>query len=148
MAYTSSAYFRANTRLQPPKAQVAGGNALIFHTHVFDKVALNTTDILELFPIPPGARIASISYASENLPAGNMNLGWMSGTPGTPDGARTVGTQFVNGVAHAATDINVALSLLRLQDRSDTPRSIGMTASVNIGVAANRNITFRIELQF
>lgn len=148
MAYRGSAFFTGNTRRQAPKMQVSGTQAEIFHTHVFDKLALDTVDMLELFPIPPGARVTQITYASENLPVGNMLLGWTDGEVGAPSNARTSGTQFVNAVAHSASDINVALSVLRLQDKSDVWRSIGMRTSALIGVAANRNITFRIGLLF
>lgn len=148
MAYRASAYFKGNTRLMPPKAQVAGNVSEIFHTHVFDKEQLDTTDMLELFPIPPGARISWIRYASENLPVGNLLLGWTDGEVGAPLASRTSGTQFVNGVAHAAADTTVALSVLRLQNKSDVWRSIGMRTSALIGVAANRNITFHIGLLF
>ena len=148
MAYRASAYFSGYTRKMPPKGQIAGTQCEIFHTHVFDKQQLDTVDMLELFPIPAGARITSLTYASENLPAGNLLLGWTTGNVGDPSAARTAGTEFVNAVAHAATDINVALSVLRLQDKSDAIRSIGMRASVLIGVAANRNITFRVGLLF
>lgn len=148
MAYRGSAYFIGNTRLMPPKMQVAGTQAEIFHTHVFDKQALDTVDMLELFPIPPGARITSMVYASENLPVGNLLLGWTDGEVGAPLAARTSGTQFVNGVAHAATDTTVALSVLRLQTRADTWRSIGMRTSALIGVNANRTFTIRVGLVF
>lgn len=148
MAYRASAYFTGNTRLMAPKIQVAGTAAEIFHTHVFNRQALDTVDMLELFPIPPGARITSLSYASENLPLGNLLLGWTTGDVGAPLDARSAGTEFVNAVAHAATDINVALSVLRLQNRADVWRSIGMRTSALIGIAANRNITFRVGLLF
>lgn len=148
MAYRASAYFSGFTRLMPPKGQIAGCTSMIMLTHKFDKLQLDPTDILELFPVPAGARVASIVYASENLPAGNLTLGWMSGTPGAPDGARAVGNEFVNAVAHSASNIIVPLSVLRLQDKSDAIRSIGMKASALIGVAANRNITFQVELLF
>lgn len=148
MAYRGSAFFIGNTRLMAPKIQVAGTAAEIFHTHVFNRQALDTVDMLELFPIPPGARVTSLSYASENLPAGNLLLGWTTGEMGAPLDARSAGTEFVNGVAHAATDINVAISVLRLQDRSNVWRSIGMRTSALIAVAGNRNITFRVGLLF
>jgi len=149
MAYRGSAYFKGNTRLQPPKAQVAGGLAVVFFTHVFDKEIVDTVDVLELFPVPAGARVASITYTSTNLPAGNMTLGWMSGTPGDPSNARTSGSEFVNAVAHATTDINVALSLLALQGRQTEPRSIGWKTSVSTGaVNTNKTFTIRAELQF
>lgn len=148
MAYRASAYFSGFTRLMPPKGQIAGTQCEILHTHVFDKQQLDTTDMLELFPIPAGARISSLFYASENLPAGNLLLGWTTGNVGDPSAARTAGTEFVNAVAHSANDISVPLSVLRLQNRSDVVRSLGMRASVLIGTAANRNITFRVGLIF
>lgn len=149
MAYRASAYFKGNTRKMSPKAQVAGTNAVIFHTHVFDKEIVDTVDVLELFTIPPGARVVSMTYASTNLPAGNATIGWMSGTPGDPSNARTSGSEFANAVAHATTDASVSIALLALQDRSDAPRSIGFKTSVSTGaVNANKTITFRVELQF
>lgn len=149
MAYRGSAYFKGNTRLQPPKAQVAGTNAIVFFTHVFDKELVDTTDVLELFPVPAGARVAAITYCSTNLPAGNMSLGWMSGVVGARDDARTSGTEFVSAVAHATTDISVALALLQLQARQSEPRSIGWKTSVSTGaVNANKTFTIRVELQF
>lgn len=148
MAYRASAFFQGNTRRMPPKAQVSGTATEIFHTHVFDKLQLDTTDMLELIPVPPGARVTSLSYASENLPAGNLLLGWTTGEYGAPLAARSAGTEFVNGVAHSTSDINVALAILRLQDKADSYRSIGMRTSALIGVAANRNITFRVGLLF
>lgn len=149
MAYVPSAYFKGNTRLQPPKGQVAGTSAIVFFTHVFDKTLVDTIDVLELFPVPAGARVAAITYCSTNLPAGNLTLGWMSGVVGAADNARTSGSEFVNAVAHATTDIIVALALLQLQARQTEPRSIGWKTSVSTGaVNTNKTFTIRAELQF
>ena len=58
MAYRASAYFKGNTRKMPPKAQVSGGNAVIFHTHVFNPDALLAVNSV--------ARINFISQAVQN----------------------------------------------------------------------------------
>ena len=150
MAYRASAYFKGNSRKPFPSGFHAGASVTILHTHVFDKESLDPADVLELMPLPAGARVVAMTYPSENLPAGNGTIGLMSGTPGEPDGARTVGSEYVNAVAHAATDGNVTLVTLAAAalNPSDSPRSIGFKTSALIGVAANRRLHLRVTLQF
>lgn len=150
MAYRASAYFKGNSRKPFPSGFHAGASYTFTHTHVFDKEGMVVADVLELFPWPAGAKIVEMAFSSENLPAGNTTIGVMSGTPGEPDGARTVGTELVNAVAHAATDGNVTLVTLAAAGLapSDANRSIGFKTSADIGVAANRRLHVKVTLQF
>ena len=150
MAYKASAYFKGNARKPFPSGFHAGASVTILHTHVFDTDAVNTTDVLELMPLPAGARVVGMILASENLPAGNGTIGLMSGTPGDANDARTSGSEFANAIAHAATDTNVALTTLAAAalDPSNENRSIGFKASANIAAAANRKLHIRVTLQF
>lgn len=149
MAYRASAYFKGNARKPFPSGFHAGASVTILHTHVFDKEDLQPADVLELMPVPAGARVVEMSFASENLPAGNGTLGFMSGTAGDPDGARTVGTEFANAVAHAATDSTPTIvGLVNASAPSQVDRSIGFKASAAIGVAANRKLHLRVTLQY
>ncbi len=148
MAYKGSTYFKGNTRKPFPGGFNAGASVTILHTHVFDKDQLDTVDFLELMPLPAGARVVDMTYSSENLPAGNGTIGILSGTPGDPDGARTMGTEYVNAVAHPAVDTKPTLILLAAVAASDANRSIGFKTSALIGVAANRKLNVRVTLQF
>ncbi len=151
MAYRGSAYFKGNSRKPFPSGFNVGATLTVFHTHVMDKDDLQPADVLELIPLPAGARVIALNFASENLPAGNGTIGLMSGNPGEPDGNRTVGTELVNAVAHAATDgavTMVTLSAAALAVPSDTNRSIGFRTSVAIPVAANRRLHIRVTYQF
>lgn len=151
MAYKASAYFKGNARKATPSGFHAGATATISHTHVFDKEAVAATDVLELIMIPAGARPVSCTFSSENLPAGNTTLGFMSGTPGDPSDARTLGTEIAAAVAHAATDTSLTLAALSAAafQPSDVDRSIGFKPSVDTGaVAANKKLHIRVTLQF
>lgn len=148
MTYRASAHFKGNSRSPMVSGLHAGASATVLIAHVFDKDAVNTTDVLELYTIPAGASVVGFTWNSENLPAGNTTMGIMSGTPGDASDARTGGSEFVNAVAHATTNTDVALPTLAAVAKSDVDRSLCFKTSANISVAANRKLHVRITLQF
>lgn len=148
MAYRASPFFKGNSRRPMISGMHAGASATVLIAHVFDKDAVDTTDVLELYTIPAGAQIVDMVWITENLPAGNTTMGIMSGTPGDANDARTGGSDFVNAVAHPTVNTTVALTTLVAVPRSDVDRSLCFKTSANISVAANRKLHVRLTLQF
>lgn len=147
MAYKASAFFKGNARKPVPSGFHAGATATVTHSHAFSE-ALTTSDVLELLLLPAGARIASFSFALEGVTGSNSDIGLMSGTPGDPNGARTVGDELADGVTQAATDAHTSLVDLAAIPVSDVDRSIGFIAAANITADAAKKLHVRMTLQF
>jgi hypothetical protein len=130
---------------QVPQPADAGSLHTMRVTLALAAQAIATTDVVELLILPMHCRIRSAVIIPVGIGAGvNANVGIMSGTPGDPDGARTVGTEIFNAQAINATPVeSVAATMLDLAP-TDTDRSIGLTVSANVAAGA-KSITLIVD---
>ena len=145
MPIKQSQYFRGNARTPVPVPDRKGEVIEYLFTHTFSE-AVNTADILELFPVFSHGRIVGFDFASENLGAITLDFGFMSGTPGSLDATRTVDAALLNDAA-AGTPAETSLTALAgIAAIGGTPVSIGLVPSANITAAANKKLHVRIRV--
>lgn len=145
MPIKQSNYFRGNARTPVPVPHRKGEAIEYLFTHVFTE-DVNTTDILELFPVFPNGRITGFDFASENIGTVNLTFGLMSGNPGALDNARTSGNQLLNAAAAATPAPATLLSLAAIPKIGETPVSIGLVPSANITAGGNKRLHIRIRI--
>lgn len=123
----------------------SGSPIMIRHTHTFTTTVL-AADVLELFEVPPYARLFSFRCITANVGAVNAVIGVMTGTPGDVVAVRTVNDALI---ATAALNTSLTSTLLQLETlgkNGDSPYSIGLDPAGDITAAANKTITFEAVL--
>lgn len=147
MAIKQSAYFKGNARTPVPHPHRKGEVIEYMFTHVFTE-ALATTDVLELFPIFPYGRIVGFDFTSENVAAVALDIGLMSGTPGSLDAGRTSDDVLIDGVlANATTGIETGLAALAaIAMNGETPVSVGVKTATDIAAGATKKLHVRIRV--
>ncbi len=122
------------------------GSPIVFrHTHTF-LAAVLTTDVLEMFMVPAYAQIKRFEMISANIGAINANVGIMTGTPGDTAAVRTAGAELVSATALNTTILTTLAQRAAFGKIGDSPVSIGLTPASDITAAANKTITFEVEL--
>ena len=111
MAIRQTAYSKGNARTEMPQPQVKGEVKEVILSYVFTEV-LETTDILELFPVPSFGEILGVDFVSENLPVGNVTIGFMSGDFASTDAARTSGSELFNAVSSVSGSLPLLTAAL------------------------------------
>lgn len=145
MATKQSAFFKGNARPNVNHAAKVGVGNTYLVSHVFtENVA--TTDVLELFPLPAGARVTSFDVVPENLPGVTMTVGVMSGVSGDADAVRTCGTELLAAATAATPAATPLLSLVNLAIDRTQVRSIGFIPGTSIVAGATKKLHFRITL--
>jgi len=145
MSTKQSTAFKGNARTPIPTPHKAGDAQTYLFTHVFNEAVL-TTDVLELFPVFPNGKIVQFDYATENIGAINLNIGFLTGTPGDVVSARTCGSEFFAATA-ANTPSEAALLTLAAVAESADVKSIGLVPAANITAAANKKIHIRLTIK-
>ena len=143
MAIRQTAYSKGNARTEMPQPQVKGEVKEVILSYVFTEV-LEIADILELFPLPSFGEILGVDFISENLPVGNVTIGFMSGDFASTDAARTSGAELFNAVSSVSGSLPLLTAAL-LQAPTEKPIAIGLKSSVQITAAANRKIHIRFR---
>lgn len=135
----------AKRRETPPSGYVHGARMVAISSYVFSELFTAASDKLELGILPADTQPVAARLIGENLGAVNAVLGIMTGEPGDPDNARTVGNELF---AATSVETNPAdattLACLKIAP-SDKHRSIGVTLSGNITAAANKKLTLVLE---
>lgn len=144
MAIKQTEFFKGMARRELPVPHKAGDVQEVILTHTFTE-AVNTTDVLELFALPAGLRVTHFEFASENQSAANINVGFMSGTPGSTDAARTSGTELVSAAAIVSTGTVTALAALAAISSSDGHRSIGLVPATNIAAGGTKKLHVKMR---
>lgn len=128
----------AKIRRQAPTADCAGD--VVSEKFDFTVTAnVGTTDIIELGILPAGHTVVDATLITDDLGAGTIDVGLMSGTVGSTDAARTSGNELF---AAAADNSVVRLSQAGAFSiaPSDVHRSIGVKVSAAV-TAANQKIS-------
>lgn len=143
MALKRSKYFTGMGQPQVPTPHKAGTVQVVLFTHVFTE-AVGTSDVLEIVPVPPNAKIVGLGIIGANL-TGNAKVGFVSGVPGTPDDTRTLGSELFSAQSLTAEG-NVPLATLAgLSYTKDTPVSIGLTPATAIAAGATNKVIVKLE---
>lgn len=99
---------------------------------------LAVNDIIELGILPAYSTVTDLILISDEVGTATFDVGLMSGTVGSTDGARTSGNQFIAGAADASTVRMSAATGFRLA-ASDTDRSIGVKV-LTAGITASGQV--------
>jgi hypothetical protein len=145
MATKQSAFFKGMSRTPVGHPHKAGHTTTYLFTHIFSE-DVNTTDVLELFPVIPYGRIVEFTFNSENIAATNFSFGKMSGTVGDKVSARTCGTELASAAAAGTQASATLVALAALAKNGDTAYSIGMVPSANIALGATKKLHVRVQI--
>lgn len=146
MATVQSAYFTGNARTTLPQPHRKGETLTVLFTHTFN-TAVTTADVLELVEIPPYAQIVGFEYASANIGAINVDIGIMSGTPGSTDASRTVGDEIVSAASIGTAAVVGVATLGAIAVNGESKVSIGLQPASNITAAANKTVTIKLTIR-
>jgi hypothetical protein len=142
MAYFKSNLVKMVTQSVPDRA---GEIHEVFVEYTINPNAVNTVDVVELCNLPAMSKIVECDVFTQNFAAANINLGFMSGVYGNPDGARTVGTQLLNAsAANAAASVGLA-TLAGIAADENNDRGIGFTVSANQAAGATKKLFLRLR---
>lgn len=143
MSTKQSAYFKGFTRKQINDSGRAGVRNTYLHIHEFAE-AVATTDVLELFPLPPGAQLVGFHVTPVNLAGVTLTAGIMAGTPGDTVSARACGTELLNAAAAATPADSTVAGLASVAPAADA-RSIGFVPGANIAADVTKKIIVRVD---
>lgn len=144
MPTKQSAFFKGNVRKQINDSGKAGVRNSYLFTHEFTE-AVATTDVLELFPIPPGAQILDFAVTPVNLAGVTLTAGVMSGESGDPVTVRTCGTELLNAAAAAAPAASTLAAVAGIVPDSGQARSIGFVPGANVPLDATKKLIVRVD---
>lgn len=133
--------------IQPPRPLSAGVRHLVRFRYVFSTAFAFATDKLELGPIPTWCRISGMTLIGETATATNATIGWMSGTPGDPDNARTVGAEFFSAQAVNNTISTPTLVTAFRQAAQEATRALGLTLSADVTASASKVIELLVTYE-
>lgn len=131
MSIVQSKYFKGNARHQIANSHRKGETISYLFEHVFTE-DLATTDILEIFAIFPYGRVIGFQFETEGMAAEALDIGFMSGVPGSLEDTRTSGDELIDGVAANAGGATSLLDLNALAETGETPVSIGLVTDTAI----------------
>lgn len=144
MATKRSRYTAGMGQTPVPVPNKAGEACTIIVSHTFTE-DVNSTDVLDLISLGPNTKVVYMRVISENVGAINLKVGHMTGTPGSPDPARTCGAEyFAAQAANAAGEVPL-LTLATLASVGDTPVSIGVQPAANIVAGATKKLHLQID---
>jgi hypothetical protein len=143
MAIKKSTYTGGSGRpmLHSPNVANVPAEAIIEHTF---KEAVAATDILELAYLPAYCKLLSVELLSVGTAAVTFDVGFMSGRVGSPDPARTCGSEILNDVT-PTTKADATLTALAGLAATDQDRSIGIVPSATVAASGTTKITMRVR---
>lgn len=144
MAIKQSQYFVGNARTPVPHPHRKGEVIKYMFTHTFTE-GLDTGDILELFPLFPYGRITGFQFIGENIGTNALDIGLMSGNPGSLDVARTSDDALIDGVAANTGGSTGLIALSALAENGESPVSIGVKTATEITAGATKKLHVLIE---
>lgn len=145
MATKQTLFYTGNARPVFGNNFRSGSPIAFRHTHTF-LAAVLSTDVLELFTLPAYAQINRFEMISANVGLINVNVGLMTGTPGDAVTARTAGSELISAAAANTTLLSTLLQRTTFGKVGDSPVSVGLTPAADITAAANKTITFEVEI--
>lgn len=124
---------------QTVRPQTAGSSHAQLFSFDFSTKAVAAADILEIGELPPFSRIIAASIIAEGDFTGiTADVGLMSGTYGSTDASRTVGSQLF--AAQAVQFASLSKGDAILLKSVETARGIGVKFSGNVAAAAGKKI--------
>lgn len=126
----------AKIRRQAPTADCAGDVvAEKFDFTVTANLAIG--DIIELGILPAGHTVVDAVLITDDLGAGTLDVGLMSGAVGSLDAARTSGNELFSAAADAGV-VRLTQAGAFAIAKSDVHRSIGLKSSAAIAAASQK----------
>lgn len=142
MAIKKSSFTASNGRRMMHSPYQANVPAVALISHTFTE-AVAAADILELAILPPYCRILDLEIVSVGTGAVTADVGFMSGEPGSPDAARTVGAELFSAVT-PTTAQRAALATLVGLASTETARGIGVKFSGAVAASASTKLHAKI----
>jgi len=135
----------ARGREPAPIAYAHGLTVTTVARYRFNAAFVAAADKIEMALLPANTRIISARLIGRNLGvANNASMGIMSGEPGAPDDARTVGTQLLSAQAAQNLEPAALVSACLGVAPSQSHRSIGVTLSADVA-AGDRDVTLVLQ---
>ena len=115
----------------------------------FDAAYTAATDEIEMGFLPAGAQITRLTVIGNGVGAVTAKVGWMSGTFGDVDTARTVGSEFFATQSVNDTEASVDADVLHaIAPDANTHRPIGLTLSADVAAGSAKYVQVIIEYHF
>jgi hypothetical protein len=116
--------------------------------YTFGAAFVAAADKVEMMVLPANAKVVSLRLIGRNLGgANNASVGIMSGEPGDPDNARTVGTQFLSAQAAQNAEPTATSAACLGVAAAEGHRSIGVTLSADVA-AGDRDLTLLVQYTY
>lgn len=140
------------TRVLPSKTIAGAGNVFVNHYFYDLPTAQNVTgDIIDIGVLPGYHTVTGIHLIVDDLDSGTailLDVGIMSGTPGSTDTSRTCGAEFFSGANTAQAGGLAATSLVTAYKVKpvETDRSIGVKIATQSGTAVAGRIRLQVTM--
>lgn len=136
----------ARGREPAPIAYAHGLTVTTVARYRFNANFVAAADKIEMAVLPANTRIISARLIGRNLGGvgNNASMGIMSGEPGAPDNARTVGTELLSAQAAQNLEPAALVSACLGVAPSQSHRSIGVTLSADVA-AGDRDVTLVLQ---
>jgi hypothetical protein len=140
---------QARGKTTPPAGYSAGVVLATIVSYTFSAAFATANDVVEMAVLPAGARPLSVMAIFANIGAVNMAMGIMTGTPGSTDNARTVGTELFSAQTMANGEVSVTrTACLAVAANQSVDRSIGIKPATDIAAGGTKTVTLIIEYCF
>jgi hypothetical protein len=140
---------QARGKTTPPAAYTSGVVVSTIVSHTFSAAFATANDTVEMAVLPAGARLLSVVAIFANIGAVNTSLGIMTGTPGSTDNARTVGTELFSAQTMANGEVSpTRAACLAVAANPSADRSIGIKPATDIAAGGTKTVTLIIEYCF
>lgn len=116
-------------------------------TFTFNSDFTAASDIGELCALPAMAKLIEFEYETENLSAGNISFGFMSGKPGSTDATRTCDDSLLAAATRVAGNgrsVGV-VALAELTPDASEHRSIGFECSADEAAGATKQVHVKVS---
>lgn len=133
-------------RIPSPAPHKAGDVVKARFTFTASENITAADDIIEMGALPARAKLLGARLVAENLLAGDtLTVGFMSGSYGSQDPARTSGSEIFSAVAGNASEQSLGLVSSEGLSLSDDHRSIGLKLGQDVTGAANKKVHVELE---
>ncbi|RBO54655.1 hypothetical protein DSD19_04570 [Rhodovulum sp. BSW8] len=139
--------------LTPPTPYVAGAEMVAIYTFAFTKAYSAATDIIELGPLPGGAKLTGATLIGDGLGALTADVGLMTGESGALADSEGSQRALTTALLFDAASVNDNESNATLGACLGIPaeiaaRGIGATLSGNVAAGAAKTLTLLLRYTF
>ncbi|MBP0484669.1 hypothetical protein [Sagittula salina] len=136
-------------RETPPNPRNAGMIAAAIYEHAFLAAFTAASDILEIGPLPFGARMIEAELITGDLGAGvTATLVTLSGNEGEANNARVEALSIQSGIAAHNASIRLATANLLAVTPGKVHRGLGLKFSANIAAGGTKTVKLLLKYTF